>query len=403
VRVAVALALAITFLGCSEPRPQTQRLVFAHQPLLGDPAALAALLDGFARAHPEIELAIEIMPNAPEAVHQHLLTTLASGKSGFDVFMADVVWVPELARAGWIADLSQFFPPEELERALVPAAAESAVFEGRSWGVPWWIDVGLLFYRKDLIARAPATYDELERAARRPGMQGFLWQGRQYEGLVCNGLEAGWGHGAVVFRNGRVTVDTPQMRAGLAWLRRMIVSGLSPRSVLSAGEEESRRVFQDGRALFMRNWPYAYEESQRLGSPVEGRVGVAPLPSLEGPGAGALGGWQLVVSAGSPRREAAAALIAHLTSPEASLIMAAAYGRAPARAAVYQDPRIPPFVAMLGPIVAHARARPPTPYYLMLSDVLQSELSAIIAGVRAPEEALSRAQKRIDYLTQGER
>jgi multiple sugar transport system substrate-binding protein len=214
-----------------------------------------------------------------------------------------------------------------------------------------------------------------------------------------------WGFGGTLLRDGLVQVDTPAARTALAWLRRTIVEGLSPPSVTSAAEEESRRLFQSGDAVCMRNWPYSWSEAQRPDSPVRGRVGVASLPTVDGrPGHGALGGWQLALSAHAPpwKRSAATRLIAHLTSTDAAVTMALAYGRNPPRRAVYLDPRLvrgAPFIAGLLPMAEEARPRPVTPYYPMLSDVLQGEFSAAIAGVRSPAQALRQAQALVDRIT----
>jgi len=153
----------------------------------------------------------------------------------------------------------------------------------------------------------------------------------------------------------------------------------------------------------MRNWPYAWDEAQAEDSPIRGRVGFAPLPTAGGePGHGALGGWQLAVNARSPpaRRAEATKLVAHLTSVEANLSLARAYGRRPARRAAYQDvDSLPSFDKALYPILQNARPRPLTPYYNLISDTLQSEFSAAIVGIREPEQALRRAQKQINRLT----
>jgi multiple sugar transport system substrate-binding protein len=147
---------------------------------------------------------------------------------------------------------------------------------------------------------------------------------------------------------------------------------------------------------------------QRPTSPVRGKVGFAALPTESGePGSGTLGGWQLALNARSPsyKRAAAVALMKHLTSPEANLVMALGYGRNPARRSVYEDPAVrerAPFIAQLLPIFERARPRPVTPYYTMLSDVLQSEFSAAVSGVREPGRALERAQKSANRLM-GER
>jgi len=223
---------------------------------------------------------------------------------------------------------------------------------------------------------------------------------------VCNAYEAIWGHGGATMDGTRVLLDTPEARAGLAYLRSLLASGVSPAAVTSMAEEESRRVFQEGRAVFMRNWPYAFSEGERAGSPVRGRIAISSLPTGTGePGAGALGGWQLALNARVPayKRAAAEALIRYLTSDAANLVMAIAYGRNPPRRAPYLDQKLvrgAPAVAGLLPMVERARTRPLTPYYPAIADTLEAELSAAITAVRPPGEALRRAQALVDHLTQ---
>ena len=415
--IATALVPLLVGLGCAacaRTRPGLSEagrvtVVLKHQPLWGDPAAFRALLDRFRRENPDVDLRAETLPNGSDVAREMFLTALEGGAQDFDVFAIDVIWTPEFARAGWLADLSKAFPPERLRRELLPGAAASVVLQGRTWAVPWYLDVGLLFYRTDLVPRAPRTYAELrafaEEARRRdPSLAGFLWQGRQYEGLNCNVFEVIWGHGGALEQDGRITLDTKAAGAALDFLRGLLASGVSPRSVASAGEEESRRVFQEGRAVFLRNWPYVFALAQAEGSPVRGKVGFSPLPSESGEaGAGALGGWQLAVNAHAPpeRIRAAERLVAFLTSHEAAVELALRYSRIPARRAVYDDPRVrtgAPFIASLLPAAMAARPRPVVPEYALATDAIQGELSAAVAGLRPPGEALLRAQRIIDRL-----
>ncbi|HEX9288343.1 MAG TPA: ABC transporter substrate-binding protein [Anaeromyxobacteraceae bacterium] len=408
-----AFAVMAALLGCSERQaPEAAgrvRLVLKYGPLWGAPEPFRELLARFQQANPDVELVAEPMPNASDLAHQLFVTALEGGAADLDVLVVDVIWVAEFARAGWIADLSGAFPPARLRAELLPGAAEAVILGERTFAVPWYVDVGILYWRTDLVPRAPRTYHELRSLARAamarsPGLAGFLWQGRQYEGLDCNAFEAIWGHGGETLREGRLVVDTPEGRAGVGWLRDLVASGVSPPSVTSAAEEDSRRRFQQGEAVFMRNWPYALGELEAQGSPVRGRVGIAPLPSEGGaPGPGALGGWQLAVSARSPppRRAAAERLVAHLTSPDAGLVLALDYARNPARRALYEDPRLragAPRIAALLPMVERARPRPVSPYYQLVADALQGELSAALTGLRSPEEALRRAQRQADRI-----
>jgi multiple sugar transport system substrate-binding protein len=388
--------------------PGPVRVVWKHQPMWGDPAPLAALLRAFERDNPDVVVTEELLPNASDVLHQYLLTTLAGGAAAIDVFVADVIWVAELARAGWLADLSDAIPPAEVRRDFLPAAAEAALPEGRTRAVPWYVDVGVLYSRVDRVPRPPRTYDELEASARAAGapgsIGGYVWQARQYEGLVVAAFEAIWGHGGATFDGPRLALEAPATIAALAWLRRLVTSGVSPRVVLASSEEDTRRAFQEGRAVFMRNWPYAWADLEAPGSPVRGRVACTPLPTVTGePGHGALGGWHLAVAASTPprRREAATRLVRFLSSHEANVAYALRYGRNPARTSAYADARVTrgaPFLAGLREAAENARPRPVTPYYPMISDVLESELSAVVAGLRSPEEAMGRARALTDHV-----
>ncbi len=418
-RLFAIATVVFAILGCKAERSTTPpapgekvRLVFKHQPLWGDPAPFRQLLEQFERDNPEVEVVGEYIPNASDLAHQFYVTALEGGASDFDVMVIDVIWTPEFARAGWIADLTRWFPPSTLREDFLPGPVDAVVVEDHTWAVPWFVDVGLLYYRTDLVPRAPRTYAELESFAREamardPALNGYVWQGRQYEGLNCNVFEAVWGHGGDTLAGNRLQLDTPETREALNWMRGLLVEGISPLSVTAAAEEETRRMFQDGRVVFMRNWPYAWSEAQQPGSPIRGRVGYAALPTESGePGAGTLGGWQLAMNRNIPewRQAIVAKFIAHMTSPEAHLVLAVHYARNPPRRSVYELAELKersPFIASLLPMIERARPRPVTPWYVLVSDVLQGEFSAAIAGLRPPEVALSRAQKLSDHLMEG--
>jgi multiple sugar transport system substrate-binding protein len=235
---------------------------------------------------------------------------------------------------------------------------------------------------------------------REPGLYGFVWQGKQYEGLVCDALEFVWGHGGALPASGAEA--RPSVR-GLEFMRALVVEGLTPAFVTTLTEEPSRVIFGQGRALFLRNWPYAWRLLARDGSPVQGKVGIAPLPHAPGQAsAAALGGWQLGVNAFSARPQAAERLAAFLASAPAQKALALAYGYAPPRRSLYRDAELAaaqPFLASLREVFETARPRPVSPHYVALSQVLQSELSGVLTGGREPEaavRAIDRAHRELE-------
>jgi len=416
-RPIVAVSLLAVMVGActrSEEEGATKPtvIVLKHSKLFGDPTSFARLLAQFETANPGLRVQAETLPAESDAQHQYYATNLAAGAADFDVFAIDVVWVAEFARAGWLRDLTHLISEAERE-ALFLGPLEAVTWQGRVFALPWFMDAGVLYYRKDLLAKhhlqPPGTWDELLRAARtvtrrESGLHGFVWQGKQYEGLVCNALEYLWSNRGAVLRDGHPVLDGPENRAALAFMRELITSGVTPAFVTTLTEEPAREIFGRGRAVFLRNWPYAWRLFQQPGSLVRDKVGVSPLPHFSGgESAATLGGWQLGVNRHSRHPQAAERLAQYLTSPAAQKALALAYGYNPPRRALYEDPELlaaQPFMAQLRTVYEHARPRPVTPGYVRLSQVLQAEFSAVLAGIKSPAQALSDAQREAGAILQ---
>ena len=389
--------------GCGRRSPGSSgtTLVFKHGKLFGDPAALRALIAGFERAHPGVAVREETLPASSDDQYQFYAINLHAGSAAFDVLAVDIIWVAGFARAGWLAPLA----PEGDGKTFFDGPMEAVTWKRRVYALPWFVDAGLLYYRTDLVEAPPRTWGELAQSAaaamaRAPGVHGFVWQGKQYEGLVCNALEYLHSNGGAVLREDAVVLASPENREALGLMADLVHRyRVTPGSVATATEEPSRHVFGQGRAAFLRNWPYAWKLFQDPGSRVHGRVAVAALPHFPGGrSAPTLGGWQLAVNAASRHPELAAAFVRYLTGEQAQKQLAMAYGFQPARVALYRDPQIlaaQPFLGQLERVFAAARPRPVTPQYVRLSQVLQADFSAAVSGLRTPADALSHAHRRI--------
>ncbi len=360
----------------------------------------ARLLQEF-EARMGIRVEQRILPAASDLQHQQYSTWLGGRDRSVDVYLIDLIWVAEFATAGWIAPLNARLPPGARGDFLAAPLA-AAGYRGKLYAVPRFSEAGLLCFRKDLVPAAPRTWGELRevaRATRGPQLAGYVFQGKQYEGLVVNFLELLWSAGGEVFgRDGRVTVNDRAGVAALTFLVDLLETGIAPRGTLTYMERESLQEFLEGRALFHRNWSYAWSLVQREGSKVGGKVGVAPLPSWDGrrPGVPALGGWHLAISAYSKHPEAAWQLIRFLTDPQAQKVKAVGEGRIPTRKSLYADPEVlranPQFVELAGSL-ARARPRPATPFYPRLSGALQTSVSRALVGSASPQEALDAAAR----------
>ena len=305
--VILACLAGLSAASCAErPERNEDVIVFKHGKTPGDHRLLRDLLDRF-EAESGIRVIDEILPSFSDVQHQYFITTLEGGGSDLDVISMDVIWVPEFSRAGWLLDLSERLPAAE-RGDFFAAPIDASTYRGRLYGVPWYIDAGVLYYRKDLLEKyglgVPESYPELADAARTvldgendPDLYGFLWQGKQYEGLVCVTLEVLSSFGGDVLENGEVGIASPKSKAAFRFLRELLTSGVSPPLVATSDEESTRTMFGAGKAVFLRNWVYVWNLVERPGSPVRGKVGLAPIPP--GPlatGSSTLGGWQLGIS-----------------------------------------------------------------------------------------------------------
>ena len=350
----------------------------------------------FEKQNPGVKVVKEIAPNSSTQFHDLLTQKLKNGDTRLDVFLMDVIWPAEFASAGWTLPLDRFFSRLEQSRFLdAPMAANR--YRGHTFGVPLFIDAGLLYYRKDLLEKyrktPPRHWPELVdqaktilAAERDPHLAGYSGQFKQYEGLVCNMMEYILSNRGALWDEERQTSALQQDRAkeAVRFVRDRIIGEISQRGVLAYEEPESVALFTQGRAIFHRNWPYAWKiANDAAQSRVAGKVGMMPLPAFPGGrGASTLGGWQMGVSRFSKAPETAWRFVAFMTSQEIQKRIALSIGRVPTRKTLYEDAELQakiPGLESLLETFKQAVPRPTTPVYVPLSNIMQRYFSAALA------------------------
>ncbi|WP_445010159.1 ABC transporter substrate-binding protein [Vreelandella stevensii] len=325
---------------------------------------------------------------------------LSANSSDIDVMQIDVVWPGLLANH--LLDLREVLGDDAAEGHFETIVVNNTI-DDRLVAMPWFTDAGVLYYREDLLEKhghdVPTTWQALtetareiqaaERAEGNSRMQGFVFQGRAYEGLTVNALEwvASFGGGTVVDNDGEVTINNERAAQALD-LAASWVGDIAPEGVLNYTEEEARGVFQGGNAVFMRNWPYAWALAQSDDSDVRGKVGVVQLPAGgdEGQSAAGLGGWNLAVSRYSDNPELAADLVAFLTGEEEQKRRAIQASYNPTLDALYQDEEVleaVPFFGTLYETFTNAVARPSAPTgdaYGRVSNAFFSTTHDVLSG-----------------------
>lgn len=371
---------------------------------------LGPLLEDWNRAHPDQRVTLVELPDSADEARSQMITELRSGSSRFDILNIDVAWTSEFAAAGWISPLDPSRFPVD---AFLQPVLNTATFDGRLYAVPYVTNAGLLYYRKDVLAKEgvepPRTWEELARQAREIapeyGLDGYAGQFLPYEGLTANVTEAvRSADGSLLGDEGaKVTVDG-SVRRGLEFLASGVREGWIPREALTYKEEESRIAFQEGHLLFLRNWPYVFPLADGQGSPVAGDVGAAPIPGPDGPGTSVLGGSNLAVSTHSDHRESAADLIAYLTSEQVQRRVLTEGALPPVRADLYNDRELVaehPYLPTLKRSILTAEPRPKSPRYNQVSLAVQAVAHDVLALRQSPEEAVARLRKELTAIARG--
>ncbi|GER67129.1 trehalose/maltose ABC transporter substrate-binding protein [Weizmannia acidilactici] len=314
------------------------------------------------------------MTNDSAQMHDQLLTSLSSGSSEYDILSMDVVWAGEFAGAGYLVPIDQKMMDANMTKDQFNAGSmASGNYEGKQYTLPFFPDLGILYYRSDIVSKDDAaklesgnyTYKNLgEMAAKYAGKggttNGFVYQSKQYEGLTVNVTE--------------FTDHYKDIKGGLQTMYNFTKAAWAPKDLLNYMESETVNSFVQGKSVFARNWPYQYGTVKAGGEGVKIKiqdVGIAPLPN-----GGAVGGWLLGINKNSKHIEGAWEFMKFVAGKEGQKIMSTKGGYLPGYNALLNDPAVqkenkmltmPGFQKALKTTIA----RPVSAKYNKVSDTIQ--------------------------------
>jgi multiple sugar transport system substrate-binding protein len=383
-----------------------------------DSGTLPDLIDRFNKQHQgEFQVKYREMPSDTGQYFDQLRTEFQAGGGEIDVIGGDVIWPAQFAAQGWIVDFSDRMPESEQKKYL-PGPIESLTYDGKIWGVPWYTDAGMLYYRRDLleesgISAPPKTWEELKEMALQVSQEtgtkyGFVFQGAEYEGGVCNGCEYIYTHGGNVLDPAdpsKVVIDSPEAIAGLTTEQSMTEEGVAPQAVSTYTEEETDPAFLNGDAVFARNWPYMYALAGTSDFPdvKPEQIAVAPLPvgDPEPTIASTLGGWNFLVNAASDMQEEAWEFIQFMTAAEQMKYRAVEATLLPTLKSLYDDPEVVeaiPVIELGKEAIQSARPRPVSPYYGDMSLEMAEQFAAVVKGDASPEQAANTLKNSLENI-----
>ena len=412
---------------------------------------------------------VKLQESTWETQNQHdtYVTKLAAKDSSIDIFSMDVIWPAEFTAAGWLEPLDDLFADTGYTKDLyLEAPIKAGTYDGKQYGVPWFHDSAMLFYRADILKyafdndiipanRAPESWAELHDwtlwmlanedlvntfAGANGILHGFVWQGREYEGMICDFMEYLGGTGQLSFLSdtNEPLFNTTESRETLAYMKSLFdqvnvtkfdpagtVVQASPDTVLTYHEETSRAVWNAGDAIFHRNWPYCYRlsmdnvflngsEGSYLNASLDSQkvFGVTPMPKMDSTVSAAdartscLGGWQLGLNVYSKQKENAKIFIKWLTDYDQQKFYLLEGGQIPTRLAVYDDAGVlasdQAYVHELFPVFEKALPRPVHPDYPAMSKAIWGPMHLYLVGSSTLNEATAAMNQAVDdVLSEG--
>jgi multiple sugar transport system substrate-binding protein len=352
----------------------TEKVVLKFAAQNDNTPATEKLIAAFNESQDQYQVEWTQMTNDSAQMHDQLLNSLSSGSAEYDVLSMDVVWAGEFAGAGYLEPIDVRMRDGNMDKGDFNAGSmASGNYKGKQYTLPFFPDLGLLYFRKDIVSEENAaklisgdySYDDLYAMAEEYTGQGntkfgLVYQSKQYEGLTVNVTE--------------FTKSYEDIQGGLETMYKFTTAPFSPKDILNFTEGETHTNFEQGNAVFARNWPYQFGriKGQEEGVTVATEnVGIAPLPN-----GGSVGGWLLGINKNSENLDGAWEFIKFAAGEEGQKIMSTEGGYLPGYNALLEDEEVissnemlsyPGFKNALGSTIA----RPVSPDYAKVSDTIQ--------------------------------
>ena len=343
-----------------------------------------------------------------------LARTLRSNSSRIDIFAVDIIWVPRFAR--WCHPLDSYFSAKEQQQILT-CALQSCYFEDQLMAMPLYTDVGMMYYRQDLLHSLPGgleierklkksiTWEEFIRLGKkfsREDQPFYLYPADNYEGLMCSFVEGIASQNQSLSDGQSLQLNTPGARKSLQLLVDLVHKyRMTPKIVVKYDEFQCylHALREDG--LFLRGWPgFLRQYRTELEDTSKFQfLKMAPLPHFQGGRpAFVFGGWNLMISKHSTKKREAVQFIKFTQQPDNQKMMFQRGGYLPIINSIYQDSLFlsqEPGLKFFRELMENGIHRPYLVGYTRFSDIISYYLHQAINKELSVDEALEQASSSI--------
>ncbi len=414
--MSVARWLAVFALGwcvASCARPASGEVVLQFWAMGREGEVVAELTRDFEASHPGIRVKVQQLPW--QGAHEKLLTAFV-GEATPDLAQMGNTWLPEFGALGALAPLGPAVAASPLvqQEDYFPGIWDTNVVDGRLFGVPWYVDTRLLFYRSDLLAQAgfshpPRSWAEwmemLTAIKRLPGGERYsiLVPLNEFEPLLLLGLQQ---QEPLLRDDGRFgNFRSPGFQRALGFYQGLFERQLAPRAtntqISNVWNEFARGYFS-----FYITGPWNIAEfKRRLPRELEGHWKTAPLPGPDGAGLSSAGGASLVVFEASERKEAAWKLIEYLSRPVVQRRFYALSGNLPPRRSSWEDSALGDDVhaAAFREQLERVEPTPKVPEWERIATELRIVGEQVAHGALSVEAAAAELDARADRILEKRR
>ncbi|MHB1687266.1 MAG: extracellular solute-binding protein [Ignavibacteriaceae bacterium] len=339
---------------------------------------------------------------------------LRSKSDRIDIFAVDQIWVPRFAR--WGIPLDKLISQQQKDN-LLKYSMETCSYNGQIVALPLYIDVALMYYRKDLLRQLPDYRSEIYKLSHSITWKDFialherlkeknpffLFQADDYEGLICSFDELMESQGKSFIENGKVQLNSPEAKRALQLLVNLVNKyKMSPTEVTGFKEDPSYKYYLKNDGVFLRGWPgflTGYKADPEYKDKFN-NIFRAPTPHFEdGRATSVFGGWNLMISKFSNNVPEAAKFINFVTSEEAQKLLYEKGGFLPINNLVYDDTAFlnqHKSLYFFKDLLKQGVHRPFMQSYTGISDVISYYLHGAIKKQFSVSDALNMATEKIN-------
>lgn len=378
----------------------------------------------FEAAHPGVR--VELVSVGIHELHQRALGDGGLRTGEFDLALLVTDWLAEGCASYALEDLSPWHdraPLPDWPSGWARSLLQPLFINGQLSSIPWHDGPECLVYRTDLFAdperqamfhaqfgrplAPPTTWDEFHQVARF-----FTQPSAPLYGTVFAGFPDGhntvydfalqlWSRGGELLNaDGRPLLTTPQAEQALDYYRNLVrdASACHPRSP-QLDSTQSGDLFMAGEVAMMANWFGFAARASRPGSPLQGKVAIASIPSAPGISPISLSVfWALSMGSGSRNKSLAWEFLRFVASPERDLGITR-HGTVPVRLSSWRNPelqaQIPPY-REIERISLGARQLPTGEKMSVFASLLDTVVTQALSTQLPSAAILEEAQQEID-------